>query len=66
MRHGRVRASGTERRMKRIVGWVIVVLLIFLVVRNPAAAAGMVRTLWSGLVDVAGGFGDFVSNLIHG
>lgn len=53
-------------RMKRIVGWVIVALLIFLVVRNPATSADMVRSVWSGLVDVASGFGDFVSNLFSG
>jgi hypothetical protein len=52
--------------MKRILGWVIVALLVLLVVRNPASAANMVRSLWSGLVDLAGGFGDFVSNLING
>jgi hypothetical protein len=52
--------------MKKILTWIVVALALFLIVRNPATSANMVRSLWSGLVDVASGIGTFLSNLVAG
>jgi hypothetical protein len=49
--------------MKKVVTWVLVGFLVFYIVTQPTQAAGIFRQLGNGVVGVAQGFGNFVSNL---
>lgn len=48
---------------KKVLGWALLAFLVFFIVTRPNDAAGVMRSLGSGLRDVATGFGDFVSGL---
>ena len=52
--------------VKKIVGWVIVVLLILYVVRNPAGAAATVKNIGAWIGQLAAGIGDFFTRLVSG
>ncbi|SHN44972.1 hypothetical protein [Cryptosporangium aurantiacum] len=49
--------------MKKFLKWGAVALLVFFVVTQPADAAGVVRSLGNGLVNIASGMSAFVTNL---
>ena len=49
--------------MKKALGWVVVAFLAYYVVTLPGDAANLLRSLGSGLRDIATGFGTFVSNV---
>ncbi|GAA3382758.1 hypothetical protein [Cryptosporangium minutisporangium] len=49
--------------MKKFLKWGAVALLVFFVVTQPADAAGVVRSMTNGLVNIASGMSAFVTNL---
>jgi hypothetical protein len=49
--------------MKKILGWVVVILLIFYVGTNPGPAADIARSLGDGVVNVFGNIGTFFQEL---
>ena len=50
--------------LKKVLTWALVIFLVYFVVTRPAAAAGMVKAAGSWLVDMAHGFGDFISRVV--
>jgi hypothetical protein len=50
--------------LKKVLTWALVIFLVYFVVTKPAAAAGLVKTIGSWLVDMAHGFGDFISRVV--
>lgn len=50
--------------LKKILLWGGLAFLILFIAYNPADAADVVRALGNGLVNMAQGFGDFVSELV--
>lgn len=50
--------------VKKILVWGFVAFLIFFVAFRPSAAADVVKSLGSTIMDIAQGFGDFFSNLV--
>lgn len=50
--------------VKKIFTWGGVAFLVFFVAFRPADAAGVFKSIGSGIVDLATGFGDFFTNLI--
>lgn len=49
--------------MKKYVTWIVVAFLIFFVAFRPSAAADLVKSIGSVLVDMANGVGDFFTGL---
>ncbi len=49
--------------MGKVVKWGLVALLVFYVVTQPAAAAGIVHSAIGGLQNAATGVGSFVTNV---
>lgn len=49
--------------LRRVLTWGGVALLIWFIVSQPQSAASVVRSMGTGLQDIAEGFGAFVSNL---
>jgi hypothetical protein len=49
--------------MKKVLGWVLLILLIFYIGTNPGPAADIAQSLWSGVVTVFRNIGVFFSNL---
>ncbi|HEX6499629.1 MAG TPA: hypothetical protein VF054_11440 [Micromonosporaceae bacterium] len=50
--------------VKKILTWGGIAFLIFFVAYRPQNAASVVKSIGSGLIDVASGFGDFFANLV--
>ena len=50
--------------VKKILTWSLVAFLIFFIAYRPQSAAAVVKSLGSGIMDIASGFGDFFSNLV--
>jgi hypothetical protein len=50
--------------LKKVLTWGLVAFLVFFIAYRPASAANVVKSLGSGLVDIATGVGDFFSNLV--
>jgi hypothetical protein len=48
---------------KKVLGWGALAFLVFYIVTQPAAAAGVFKAIGSGLASIANGFGSFVGNL---
>ena len=49
--------------MKKVLGWVVLILLIFYVGTNPGPAADIAQSIWSGIAEVFRNVGIFFSNL---
>jgi hypothetical protein len=49
--------------MKKFLKWGAIALLVFFVVTQPADAAGVVRSMGDGLINIASGMSAFVTNL---
>jgi hypothetical protein len=49
--------------MKKIVGWIALILVIFYIGTNPGPAADIARSLGSGIADAFRNIGVFFSNL---
>lgn len=50
--------------LKKILTWGAVAFLIFFIAYRPQSAAQVFRSIGSGIMDIATGFGDFFSNLV--
>jgi hypothetical protein len=48
---------------KTVIGWIVVLFLLFFIVTQPTQAASIVNTLWNGIVNIAHGVSDFVTSL---
>ena len=49
--------------LKKVLKWGAIALLVFFVVTQPGDAAGVVRSLGNGMVNIASGVSAFVTNL---
>jgi len=49
--------------LKKVLTWSGIALLVWFIVSQPQSAASVVRSMGTGLQDIAEGFGTFVSNL---
>jgi hypothetical protein len=49
---------------KKILTWASIAFLIFFVAYRPQSAAEVFKSIGSGIMDLATGFGDFFSNLV--
>jgi hypothetical protein len=49
--------------MKKIVGWIVLILVIFYIGTNPGPAADIARNIGSGIAGVFRNIGVFFSNL---
>jgi hypothetical protein len=49
--------------MKKIIGWIVLILVIFYVGTNPGPAADIARGIGSGIANTFRGIGEFFSNL---
>jgi hypothetical protein len=54
---------GVEVNLKRVLGIIAVILVIYFIVTSPQSAANITHTLWNGAVTVANGLGSFVDSL---
>ena len=50
--------------LKKILGWLFVLFIVWFVVTRPTAAAATTKWLGGGLIMVATGFGSFLSSLV--
>lgn len=50
--------------VKKVLTWGGIAFLIFFVAYNPQSAAQVFKSIGSGLIDVAQGFGDFFTSLV--
>jgi hypothetical protein len=53
-----------EHPMKKIVGWILLILLIFYIGTNPGPAADIAQSIGSGLAQAFRNIGVFFSNLV--
>ena len=52
-----------SHKVKTIVTWLVVAFLVYAVVRNPARAAGVIRSIWDLIYGTVAGFGKFFSSI---
>jgi hypothetical protein len=50
----------------KIVGWLLVIFVVFYIVKNPAGAAATAGGIGSHLADAGTAFGDFLTALVGG
>ena len=50
--------------MKKVIGWILLVLLIFYIGTNPGPAADIARSIGSGLAEAFRNIGIFFSDLV--
>lgn len=50
--------------VKKVFTWGGVAFLIFFIAFRPASAAEVFKSIGSGIMDIATGFGDFFTNLV--
>jgi hypothetical protein len=55
---------GWPEMLKKVLTWGGVAFLVFFIAYRPTSAAGVVKSLGSGLVAIATGIGDFFSSLV--
>lgn len=58
------RARGWPLMVKKVLTWAGIAFLIFFVAYRPNSAADVFKSLGGGLVDIAQGFGEFVTNIV--
>ncbi|WP_433293432.1 hypothetical protein ACQP2F_30610 [Actinoplanes sp. CA-030573] len=49
--------------MKKVVGWILLILLIFYIGTQPGPAADIAQSLWDGLMNAFRGIGTFFHDL---
>jgi hypothetical protein len=49
--------------MKKVLGWAVLILLIFYIGTNPGPAADIAQSIGSGIADIFRNIGVFFSNL---
>ena len=52
--------------MKKAIGWIVLILIIFYVGTNPGPAADIAKGIGSGIANVFHNVGVFFSNLVRG
>jgi hypothetical protein len=57
-------ARGEEAPVKKIIGWILLILLIFYIGTNPGPAADIAQSIGSGLAQAFRNIGVFFSNLV--
>ena len=50
-------------KMKNVVGWLVVIFVVFFIVTQPSQAANIAHNIWDGIVNIFHGIGDFISSL---
>jgi hypothetical protein len=50
--------------VKKVITWAAIAFVVFFVAGQPQAAAGIMRAIGNGLLDLAHGFGTFISSLV--
>jgi hypothetical protein len=50
--------------MKKVIGWILLILLIFYIGTNPGPAADIARNIGSGVAQAFHNIGVFFSNLV--
>jgi hypothetical protein len=51
------------RRVKTIASWLVVAFLVYVVVRDPARAGGVIRSIWNLIYGTVAGFGKFFASI---
>lgn len=49
--------------VRRVIGILIALFVLFFIVTQPTQAANIVHTIWQGIVNIAHGVSDFVTSL---
>lgn len=52
--------------LKKVIGWALIVLLVYFVVTNPASASATAHSIWSGVASLGAGLGNFLGALAGG
>jgi hypothetical protein len=60
----RTEAAERSAPMKKIIGWILLILLIFYIGTNPGPAADIARGIGSGVAEAFRNIGVFFSNLV--
>jgi hypothetical protein len=50
-------------KLNKVIGWLLLIFVVFFIVTQPSQAADIAHSLWNGIVNIFHGIGDFVSNL---
>jgi hypothetical protein len=61
----KLRARVTIKRMKKALGWILLILLIFYIGTNPGPAADIATSLGDGIANVFRNIGTFFSELAN-
>jgi hypothetical protein len=61
--HWRQRPTGEDAAMKKAIGWILLILLIFYIGTQPGPAADIAHNLGSGIANIFRNIGVFFSNL---
>jgi hypothetical protein len=51
--------------VKKVLTWGSIAFLIFFIAYRPQSAANVAKSIGSGIMDLAGGFGDFFTSLFQ-
>lgn len=49
--------------MKKAIGWIVLILVIFYIGTNPGPAADITQSLWDGITEAFRGIGTFFHDL---
>jgi len=63
--YGHTPASWKEAGVKKAVGWIVLILVIFYIGTNPGPAADIARSLGDGIAEVFRNIGTFFENLAN-
>jgi hypothetical protein len=61
--HGRGPLAERSRAMKKAIGWILLILVIFYIGTNPGPAADIAQGIGSGIANIFRNIGVFFSNL---
>ena len=64
--HNRCPGAKGDGAVKKLLGWIAVAFVIYLVVRNPTGSAVTVRHMVAGVGHLASNFGVFLASLFSG
>jgi hypothetical protein len=54
-----------DQMVKKVLTWGSVAFLIFFIAYRPTSAANVAKSIGGGILDLAGGFGDFFTSLFQ-
>ncbi|GIJ48510.1 hypothetical protein Val02_53960 [Virgisporangium aliadipatigenens] len=61
----RRRGEGWAEMVKKVLTWGSIAFLIFFIAYRPQSAANVAKSIGSGIMDLAGGIGDFMTSLFN-